>query len=378
MLDMVAPRFISLDTSHWVGLCRSLGDKASNPSAARALRKLSAEGWILAMSLHQVQELLAHKDERLAIARLSTLRHVLTMATIAGVDDNDMPGSVVDVQRLEIMAAIHHPTFDAQAVRQNARAAVFRVTTGDAVVEAIMPLAHVIREHTLARQARTRETASISQATVLDGSRMPFDLNGAARSSSGVAAHCDDLSERLAKELAERGDPRITDPRGAAKEFVDSIAAHRQDIVGSAQPVAEILKIAGLTVEDVASFKNVGQIAELSHFRRNIGIASDGTGIAADELRHLSQERLPTWVVHRALLRHRAVATQAQGGDLTDSHLLSLAPYFHTTFVDKRTLENVRRIRDHDSAAGGLLGDVRKASSWSKALDLLLAGSPPK
>jgi hypothetical protein len=53
-------------------------------------------------------------------------------------------------------------------------------------------------------------------------------------------------------------------------------------------------------------------------------------------------------------------------------YLLALAPYFHTTFVDKRTLENVRRIRQHDDAASELLGDVRKASSWSKAFDLLL------
>jgi hypothetical protein len=373
MLDLVAPRFFSLDTSHWDGLLKSLKEKTSRAAATRRLRNLSAEGWIPAISFHQIHELLAHDDERTAISRLSALRHVLTMATIGDMGSNDAPGSIVEVQRQEIIAAISRPTDDARAVRQGVRALVFRMTTGDAIVDAIMPIAHAIREHTLARQARTREIASISQATVLDQDNMPFDLNGVVRSLPNIAAHCASLKQGLAKELAERGDQRMGDPTGVANEFVENMMVHTPDIAGSSQPVIEVLKLAGLTPEDVKSFETVGQVSDLAQFRRNIEIASKGTGISSDDLRGLSQDRLPTWVIHRALRRHRAVATQAQGGDLTDGYLLSLAPYFHTTFVDKRTLENVRRIRQHNSAAGELLGDVRKASSWSKAFDLLLA-----
>jgi hypothetical protein len=372
MLHFVEPRFFSLDTSHWVGLLISLGEKASRSAAIRRLRKLFEEGWLPAISFHQIQELLAHDDERVAISRLSALRHVPTLATIGEMDSDGAPGSIVEVQRKEILAAVDRPTDQAQAVRQCVRASVFRVTTGDAVVEAMMPVASFIREHTLATRARTRAISSISQATVLDQDNMPFHLNGVARSLPEIASHFAGLSVALANELAERGDHRLVNPVDVAKEFVDDLTSHTPNIAGSDRPVVEILKLAGLTPEDVLSCKTVGQVTDLAHFRRNVEIATKNAGIAASAVRSLSQDRVPTWVVHRALQRHRAVATEAQGGDLTDGHLLALAPYFHTTFVDKRTLENVRRIRQHDAVAGDLIGDVRKASSWSKAFDLLL------
>ena len=107
-----------------------------------------------------------------------------------------------------------------------------------------------------------------------------------------------------------------------------------------------------LTVADVASVKSVGQLGEIAHFRRNLEISSQRMGVEPEDLRNISQETLPTWVVHWALLRHPQVRPRAEGGDLTDGHLLSMAPYFDATFVDKRTDQDAVRIRQHDAKAG--------------------------
>lgn len=366
---MIPARFVSLDSSHWAGLCASLIEKPSRADATRRLRGLANNGWIPAISFHQLSELLAHENERTAIARLSALRHVQTLASVVGSTDDNVPGTVVDVQRLEIIAATDDPDADAEVVRAKVRRAFLKMTTGDAIVEAMMPIAHPVRAQILARQEHKRETASISQAVVLDQSRMPFDLNGTARSPAAAKAHLATLTANLSEELARRGDRRLTDPHASATTFIDSLNEHWSAIATSPQPVAEILKAAGLTVEDVANLNTIGQVGELAHFRRNIEISAAGTAISKTNLQNLSQDRVPTWRIHRALLRHRQVRPHVEGGDLTDSHLLSLAPYFDAISVDKRTAEDIRRIRQHDSAAGQWLMNVRKASSWMKAFD---------
>src|SRR5262249_6431759 len=113
--------FVSLDSSHWAGLCRSLTEKASRAAAKRRLRILAGEGWIPAMSLHQFEELLAHDDERTAVARLSALRHVETLAVVNGPTDDIVPGTTVDVQRREIVVAMADPGADAETVRARVR-----------------------------------------------------------------------------------------------------------------------------------------------------------------------------------------------------------------------------------------------------------------
>jgi hypothetical protein len=57
---------------------------------------------------------------------------------------------------------------------------------------------------------------------------------------------------------------------------------------------------------------------------------------------------------------------ERKGSEVNDTHLLCLAPYADITYVDKRTLENVRRARRKVGAFSQLVGRVEKAGGYAE------------
>lgn len=63
---------------------------------------------------------------------------------------------------------------------------------------------------------------------------------------------------------------------------------------------------------------------------------------------------------------------ERKGSELNDTHLLCLAPYAEVTYVDKRTLESVRRARSKVAIFDKLIGCVTKAAGYAE----IAAGLP--
>lgn len=372
---IVMPRYLCLDSSHWISLCASLSEKSSRAAALRRLREIASAGWILGLSFHQLMEILAFGNERRAIAELSALRYVGALAVVDGSDDSCLPGTVVDVQRRELEQVAAHPAAMAEEVRDRVRATCLRMTTGGAVLDAAMPDIHLFCDALAARREREREIASLSQNSALNFSGERFQLDGKVRDEKAIDVYFAALGERLAEELMKSGDVNLSDPNRTAKDFVEGLAQLKRNILDSPRPIVELLKVAGLTLDDVSDIKTVGELGELAHFKKAIEASAKGTQLSGAQLRSVRQTQLPTWLVHRAVLRHRQLKPRAEASNLGDTHLLSLAPYFDAITVDRHMSENVLRIRRKDPEASRWLTTVLKASNWSRALDQLITES---
>ena len=103
-------------------------------------------------------------------------------------------------------------------------------------------------------------------------------------------------------------------------------------------------------------------------------MAADASGLPWQALKRVAtQGRLPVTVVEECMRAHAQDQPQRKGSDLNDTHLLCLAPYADVTYVDKRTLESVRRARGKVAAFDQLIGEVRKAGAHGEIFGALIS-----
>lgn len=81
-------------------------------------------------------------------------------------------------------------------------------------------------------------------------------------------------------------------------------------------------------------------------------------------------EGRPLWNLRPdAIRQHSREPSRRKGSDLNDMHLLCLASYAAVTYVDKRTMENVRRAGSKVPALIKQIGAVLKARHYTEILD---------
>lgn len=81
-------------------------------------------------------------------------------------------------------------------------------------------------------------------------------------------------------------------------------------------------------------------------------------------------EGRPLWNLRPdAIRQHSREPSHRKGSDLNDMHLLCLASYAAVTYVDKRTMENVRRAGGKVPALIKQIGAVLKARHYTEILD---------
>ena len=332
-------------------------------------------GYVLAISYHHMLELIQHGSEREASARLFAISKIPLLAVVAGEPERCSVGTVIEVQTRELAAALRKPLLAASGVAEVARGTMFELTTGEKLAAQFLDVFVAIRALALEHEKRTRATASLTQAVSLDQHRTPFRRDGLSNSPTQVYHNLLQLRGALSEELRTRGDQRIDNPDAVGASFVADLAQLVPTISSSPDAVAAILGTVGLRPEDVEGLTTVGEIAELTHFRKMVEVSAQYLNVPLVQLFQIDQNRVPSWIIQRALHRHRHVASEARGSDLGDGYLLCLAPYCNATFVDKRTFENVRQMARHDTQAKSLLVGIRKAPSWREALAQLDAAS---
>ena len=200
------------------------------------------------------------------------------------------------------------------------------------------------------RQEGSRRVAAISRwrATNIDNTRISALLAKPFRKTEDATRALQYLRNQLAGEIATRGDKRIADPGAMADHFFAEIAREGQVIPtgGDLPPVIQLLLIAGRELEDIDLAATFGQTTNLLIFRERLKMVASASGLPWQELKRVAtQDRLPVTVVEECMRAHAQDQPERKGSDLNDTHLLCLAPYADVTYVDKRTLESVRRAR---------------------------------
>ncbi|AVQ81106.1 hypothetical protein C4F17_09185 [Variovorax sp. PMC12] len=361
-----------MDSSHLAGLALDWASPVrSRQEAARSfVPRLIERGWVLLLSWHQVQELMQHRDDSLVDERLRFIQSWPLLAWIRSKEAG--PGSVFDAWRMEVCAAYDFPDADVHGVRELTRPRIFSFGSGaDALPDIFKDWRH-LREALNAQQENARRVAAISKwrAANVDHVRIKDLEQASFRAPGDVGRALLHQRQALAREIATRGDKRIADPDALAGQFIAEIAS-QVPLQGPwshiVPPVIQLLLSAGHEPEDIDRDATFGEMQDLLVFHQRLRMVADADALPWRALKRTARRnRLPITVIEDGMRVHGHDQPERKGSDLNDVHLLCLAPYADVTYVDKRTLESVRRVRAKVPDCDMLLGEVRRAANYGE------------
>jgi hypothetical protein len=371
---------VLLDTSHLGQLSSDAHSKAREKrrAAQQFVSALANRGWLILLTFHQVLELLQHRDDSIVDDRLDLMWSLAEIAWVHPVNQPDGPATVADVLAYEVRAAFTNPEADVHSVRNLVRERMIRIGRGtDAVprcqFEGWRQLRPVLEE----QQRRAMRTAALAPKRAFGGLNVKMRewMNGQWQRPEEVGRLLLTLRESLSQEIAQKGDKRIADPAAMADEFVDELretGSRLQSTHNDVPPAVALLGEFGIGPEDIDPSASLGEMLDLVVFRQRLQIAGDSCGLPWTELKAVvTADRLPSDLISTGMREHAQDNKRREGGDVTDAHLLCFAPYATATFVDKRTKENVNRLRRQSPLLRTLLGNVEKVSRYTEILDLL-------
>ena len=281
-------------------------------------------------------------------------------------------GLNLDILAVETSAALE-PDSNAESVRDRASRHLVKFGTGE---QALLPFeAHweVLREYVW--EEKTREIVAVSRSNYIDDSKAKLkDLqNARLRSPADVERQFELMQKRLAQDIQLRGDKRIKDPAAAAARFLDDVKARAVEIFTDASdPTHQIMRSHGLDPSQAGPNTTTTDIGDLAAFQHRLRIVSEILAVPFEELKTwVVEEQIPSCVIQGAINRYRQDAQERKGSDLTDNYLACLAAYADITYVDKRTLENIRRAQQKCPELVTLLRRVEKASHYQLILNQL-------
>lgn len=333
-------------------------------------------GWLPLLCWHHVEELLQHQNDELVEARLRYLRSWPLTAWIQTLDSRTGPGSVVDVLQAEVTVAHRHTGTDALEVRELARDSLLAVGPGTEVIPDVFRDWRLLRSALATQQQKAREVTAVSRwrAMDIDSTRIADWMDKPLRQSDEAARILQLFRDNLTKEIATRGDKRISDPAEVADTFFSEVVRGGQAINerDDSSPAIQILVNAGMDLDDIDPSITLAEAANLLTFHKRLAIVAKTSGLPLQELkRTVTQNRLPVTVIQECMRIYAHDQPERKGSELNDVHLLCLAPYADITYVDKRTMESVRRAKAKNAVFAELVGHVGKAGSYSEILATL-------
>ncbi|CAJ0784985.1 hypothetical protein [Ralstonia chuxiongensis] len=210
----------------------------------------------------------------------------------------------------------------------------------------------------------------------IDSTRIADWMDKPLRQSDEAARILQLFRDNLTKEIATRGDKRISDPAAVAVTFFSEVVrgGHAINKKGDFPPAIQILMNAGMDLDDIDPSVTLAEATSLLTFHKRLAIVAKTSGLPLQELkRTMRQDRLPVTVIEECMRLYAHDQPERKGSELNDVHLLCLAPYADVTYVDKRTLESVRRAKGKNAVFAELVGNVGKAGSYSEILATLTA-----
>ncbi|WP_058752706.1 hypothetical protein [Sphingomonas sanguinis] len=180
------------------------------------------------------------------------------------------------------------------------------------------------------------------------------------------------IMHRKAFTRAKAADPRRSDAEALemANEFALRVMQEMPAVdVTVRQLLVDKYGKQGIDEHEIRDECTIAELSELGMFRSHLNVVAEKIGIPFERLKRISMESLPSWRVANALKRHGQERRIRPGSDVHDQHLAVLAAYTDVLFVDKRTLEDFRRVKSKEPELSGLFGTVTKASLFDAITD---------
>ncbi|NIE65911.1 hypothetical protein [Burkholderia sp. Ax-1719] len=291
-------------------------------------------------------------------------------AWVNGGQPNVIPGSVLNIFSAEVRVAFTKPDLDAIGVRDAARDSLLSYGRGVDAAPGVLSDWRHLRALIDEQQKHSQKVAAISpwRALEIDSTPLADWLDKPLRSAESIGARLSEVREYLEAEIRTRGDKRIESAADMADEFMSDVAANVEEALtdNAAIPLPlRILLKAGLEPDDIQPQTTFREAMQEVVFRRRLKLAAEVEQLPWPKVKEaVTRDRIPSAIISEALRTYGHDQPERKGSDVNDTSLLCLAPYADKMFVDKRTLESVRRAKQKVPILGELLGDVRKAASY--------------
>lgn len=358
------PCIIAPDSSHWSLWLDAM--RSSKPDvrsrAERLHERLMEQGRVPLLSWHHLEELLGGKDDACAADRVARLQAMPFMAWLRLPSAKEGLGSIVDIFAAEVMAACDGHG-DLAAVRNRARSLL--LMTGDGrqaigehvwVWEAVRPVIRSRQDHVTAVASlgsmqtfdKTQTVGQLSKMNVANPMTIRAKLSGIHQQAFQQALRGTGGDEvkalALADDFIERTIAMCPPPGSTVRDLLVSTLLNQ-----------------GLDEAEIRDECVIGHLMRLGYFRSLLRVTAEVTGRSFADLKHVSMDLIPSFAIEEAIQAHRQPREKLPGSDLHDRHLAVLAAYCDVLYVDKRTSEDLRRVRRSEPTIDALMGEIRKA-----------------
>ncbi|WP_454650786.1 hypothetical protein [Bradyrhizobium liaoningense] len=370
------PRFVALDSSHLVNLARELRapDAATRAAALSLMEALTTGNDILVLSFHHFQELLVYGDARVVAERVGVLEALPLVALVANRRGDGVAGSILELQMAEVLAAFPNPKATPRMVRDAVASGIFRLTSGTEAVRVFQRELPLLQPEFVRMAARSREIVAIAQSdfTGVGHRKISEFLNGKLRTPLDIQRHIARLGAALEAEILQHGDKNIPDKSAVSAAFMVDIAKRGRALEGSDNPGLQILAWCEVDRDEITPDTTIDEVSDWAAFRTKLRQMNGVLNLPWQELkRSVSERRIPSSIIDRALKRFRPRSAEWKGSDLIDTHLACLASYCDITFMDKRTHEGMQVARKKMKDLDSVLRRVEKAKNTRVLLERL-------
>ncbi|CAN7262946.1 hypothetical protein [Mesorhizobium caraganae] len=367
---LIHPKFVALDSSHLGAIA---GDKASKDGArlqrAQAFETAFAEtGAVLVLCWHHFQELFSYGGEDVAAQRVGYLQSLPLVAAIASAREEDIVGSIVDLQSFEVAAAFQNPAADASAVRDEAARKMFRFASGADLICPFLENWTALRQAFAESEQRSREVVAISKSDFAGNSSAKIVdlLKEKLRAPRYIQLQFQRMHGRLASDIQRRGDRRIPDAELSSQAFIDEVIQFGGEVIRPDNPGLRILRACGLDLSDVSPTTTVADVGDLSAYRKKLALINENLDLPWLELvARVKEDRLPSGIIYNAIRRLHPDTREWDGSELTDRELACLSAYADVVYVDKRTHEAFRQARQKSNELNALTRHIEKTGEYS-------------
>lgn len=366
------PRIIAPDSSHWsrwLDAMRS-SEPAVRERAATLHERLMEQGRVPLLSWHHLEELLGGDDDACAADRVASLQAMPLIAWLRLPQAEKSIGSIVDIFVAEILAAREGHS-DLAGVRDRARSLLLMTGSGMQAIgehgwvwRAIRPIIHSRQDHVTA-------VASLGWMEVFDETQTVGDLSKMTIAAPAkVRARLKLLHDQAFQQaLRGTGGDRVK-ARAIADTFIEGATAMTPPPGSTVRGLlVSTLTSQGVDEAEIRDECVLSDLTRLAKFRAQLRLAAEATGRPFADLKQVSMDLIPSFLIDEAFRAHRQPREKLPGSDLHDRHLAVLAAYCDVLYVDRRTSEDLRRIRQKEPILDALMGEVRKEADFEALLE---------
>jgi len=275
----------------------------------------------------------------------------------------------VQVLAAEVCAASEGHS-DLIAIRDRARELLINFGSGRQALgedqRAWEDLRHALR----ARGDNKDLIAAFSPLQIFDENRMIGELyKGRINSAEQIQVQIERIRGMVLREAVQSTGGKIAKAHLMADAFMRKVVAEMPSSVASVRDllIGALVK-QGVDESEIRDDCILADLSRLGVFRSQLRVIASKTGRSFEKLKTVPLGKLPSRLIIEALKRHGQVREKRPGSDVVDGHLAVLSAYCSVLYVDKRTAEDFRRVRQKEPYLNDSIGKIVKAATFDEFL----------